>query len=399
MDDEGSREPPRKRLRSAKPSRRGRPRGRGGSLNTDAARPREDEPETQTEQAQAPVIHVRSSDPRSLSIPSALERYKAWKEAGAHHVEICFICQQPEDLTYCVTCRRSYHESCKPKESASSVIEGTTHFFCEVCVGRNWHKEPPFLMPAMWPSAASAAPSSSSARAETVDGTEDSPSTRGVARQDVPSPRDVHQDQEASGTEASRTTPSTVTRRSRNTNISQPAAREPTAGPASNNTRTENTPLPPPPPATSRETPRDESNRGSSTGRPPAARRSRYATLPTDVDVALRLLYAELEAAHELRHKVGDLEGQVSQMQRELNLRNSELALARRAADMSRISQGEMEQLRAQASQGQQAIAEAAGMRAENGLLRAELEKRKVQLAETNQTLQEWKQKLSALIS
>ncbi|KXH53842.1 hypothetical protein CSAL01_06440 [Colletotrichum salicis] len=398
MDNDGSREPPRKRLRSAQPTRRGRSRVArgGGSLNGNTTREESDGPDNKAteQQAQAPDS---SFDPRSLSIPAALERYKAWKvygqkEAGAQHDEFCFICRQTKGLTYCVTCKRSYHESCRHQESTHSVVKGNSCFFCEVCVHRNWHKDPPFLMPEMRPLAAS---SSSSTHAETVDALRSTPSTKGKARQDVPDSHQLRQDQEASGTEASRATPSTAARKTRTTKASHSAAREViTAGPSSSNTRTESTPLPAAAPS------RDEPRSGSSTvGRAPAARKSRYTTLPTDVDAALRLLYAELEAAHELRHKVGDVEGQVAQMQRELHLRNSELAVARRAADVSRLSASEMEQLRERALLGETAIAEAVGLRAENRTLRAELEMSREKLAENNRALEEWKRKLSALMS
>ncbi|KAK1640121.1 hypothetical protein BDP81DRAFT_469013 [Colletotrichum phormii] len=396
MDIDGSREPPRKRLRSAQPTRRGRSRVArgGGSLNGNTTREESDGPDNKAteQQAQAPDS---SFDPRSLSIPAALERYKAWKEAGAQHDEFCFICRQTKGLTYCVTCKRSYHESCRPQESTHSVVKGNNCFFCEVCVHRNWHKGPPFLMPEMRPLAAS---SSSSTHAETVDAMGGTPLTKGNARQDVPDSYQLRQDQEASGTEASRATPSTAARKTRTTKASHSAAREViTAGPSSSNTRTENTPLPPPAAAAPS---RDEPRSGSSTvGRAPAARKSRYTTLPTDVDAALRLLYAELETAHELRHKVGDVEGQVAQMQRELHLRNSELAVARRAADVSRVSATEMEQLRERASLGETAIAEAVELRAENRMLRAELETSREKLAESNRALEEWKRKLSALMS
>ncbi|KAL2879185.1 hypothetical protein SGCOL_005610 [Colletotrichum sp. CLE4] len=248
-------------------------------------------------------------------------------------------------------------------------------------------------MPEMRPLAASS--SSSPTHAETVNALGSTPSTKGKARQDVPDSHQLRQDQEASGAEASRATPSTAARKTRTIKASHSAAREATiAGPSSSNTRIESIALPAAAPS------RDEPRSGSSTvGRAPAARKSRYTTLPTDVDAALRLLYAQLETAHELRHKVGDVEGQVAQMQRELHLRNSELAVARRAADVSRVSATEMEQLRERVSLGETAIAEAVELRAENRMLRAELETSREKLTESNRALEEWKRKLSALMS
>lgn len=318
------------------------------------------------------------------------------KEAGAQHDEFCFICRRTNGLTYCITCKRSYHESCRPEESTFAAIEGNDCFFCEVCVHRNWHKNPPFLMPEMRPLPAS---SLSSAPAEAAEVTGATPSTEETARQDLSNSHQVRQEQETNGTtEAPRSTPRTAARRTRTTKASHSAAREETAtGPPSSTTRTEINPLPPP--ATTIASRDEPARTSSSTARAPAARKSRYTTLPTDVDAALRLLYAELETAHELRHKVGDVESQVAQMQRELQLRNSELAVARRAADVGRVSASEMEQLRAQAALGETAVEEAAGLRAENRSLRAELEVSREKLVESERALEEWKRKLSALMS
>lgn len=78
MDSDESRGPPRKRLRSAQPTRRGRSRGaRGGSVNPNTARKESDELDQQPTEQQ--VQSDSSVDPRALPIPAALERYKAWK--------------------------------------------------------------------------------------------------------------------------------------------------------------------------------------------------------------------------------------------------------------------------------------------------------------------------------
>ncbi|KAK1535485.1 hypothetical protein CPAR01_09027 [Colletotrichum paranaense] len=337
MDNDESREPPRKRLRSAQPTRRGRSRGaRGGSVNPNTARKESGELDHLPTEEQA-LESESSVDPRALPIPAALERYKAWKD-------------------------------------------------------------PPFLMPEMRPLAAS---SLSSAPVEAAEAAGATPSTNDMGRQDLSNSHQVHQNQETNRTtEASKDTPSTSARRTRTAKASPSAAREETAAaPSSSTTRTGITPLPPPTTSTAATSRDDPPRTSTSTARAPAARKSRYTTLPTDVDAALRLLYAELETAHELRHKVGDVEGQVAQMQRELHLRNSELAVARRAADVGRVSASEMEQLRAQAALGEKAVEEAAGLRAENRSLRAELETSRERLVESERALEEWKRKLSALMS
>ena len=127
-------------------------------------------------------------------------------------------------------------------------------------------------------------------------------------------------------------------------------------------------------------------------------RRSRYATLPKNVDSALRVLYVELESASELKQKVAGLEAQVSSLQREMELQKKEVALARKAAEKSRITQDELEKLRSEAAGRQAAVEEAEALRGERQAGEAELEKCKEQLASLTDTLHDWKQKLSGLV-
>ncbi|KAF7553396.1 hypothetical protein G7Z17_g3634 [Cylindrodendrum hubeiense] len=127
-------------------------------------------------------------------------------------------------------------------------------------------------------------------------------------------------------------------------------------------------------------------------------RKSKFTTLATDVDSALRTLYCELETTSVLRGRVSDLESQLSQQRQELNIRQNELLLARKMADMARVSTGEITKLRAEAAGKKAAVEEADALRAEKQTLEKELEASRTQLSIVTQSFQELKKKLSALI-
>lgn len=116
------------------------------------------------------------------------------------------------------------------------------------------------------------------------------------------------------------------------------------------------------------------------------------------MDSALHVLYCELEDAAGLRSQVSDLEAQLAQVRRERGLWESELRVMRKAAEVARISKSEIARLRSEVAEGQKAVDEVVALRAEKARLEAELQGTREQLDQMTQTLQEWKQKLSALI-
>lgn len=111
------------------------------------------------------------------------------------------------------------------------------------------------------------------------------------------------------------------------------------------------------------------------------------------------MLYREVEEAAQLRRKVTDLEAEVSRLRQNSELREKELVLARKAAEMARASRDEVAQLRAESSQKQDALREAAALKMKNESLGTELQDTQKRLEETTQTLQKWKEKLSTLIA
>ncbi|KPM43797.1 hypothetical protein AK830_g2745 [Neonectria ditissima] len=128
------------------------------------------------------------------------------------------------------------------------------------------------------------------------------------------------------------------------------------------------------------------------------ARKSRFTTLPTNVDSAIRILYSELETTSMLREKVSDLESQLSHQRKELSLRQKELEFARKIAEKAQVSDDEIARLRAEASGKQAAVKEAETLRVEKRGLEMELDHSRKELGSVSKTLQDLRRKLSVLI-
>ncbi|KAJ3528579.1 hypothetical protein NM208_g10138 [Fusarium decemcellulare] len=143
-----------------------------------------------------------------------------------------------------------------------------------------------------------------------------------------------------------------------------------------------------------------EAERPNRARQPRAApkRKSRFSTLPADIDSALRVLYGELETATELRQQVTRLETETVQLRQELDLRKKELALAQKAAEMARSSQAEITRLRSEVSERQAAVDEIVILRAEKQELEVELQNSRDQVNKMTQTLQDWRRSLTGLI-
>ncbi|KAJ4249764.1 hypothetical protein NW762_012106 [Fusarium torreyae] len=135
--------------------------------------------------------------------------------------------------------------------------------------------------------------------------------------------------------------------------------------------------------------------RQSEPTRAKTARKSRYTTLPPDVDSALRVLYGELETSAELRQRNEHLVAEVANLRRELELQKQQTQLAQRSAEASRSSHAEITQLNMKMK----------GMHAEIGTLQdekkelqTELQSSQEQLKKTTETLHNLKQTLTGLI-
>ncbi|KAL2007470.1 hypothetical protein VTN00DRAFT_8908 [Thermoascus crustaceus] len=128
------------------------------------------------------------------------------------------------------------------------------------------------------------------------------------------------------------------------------------------------------------------------------ARKSRFATLSSEIDSALWVLYRELESANSLRQQIAELEAQITKLRQDVSIRDNQLILSRRAAEAGRVPQAEIDKLRAEAARGEAAVREAEALRARNEVLEKELREARAETESMSGTLNEWKGKLINLI-
>ncbi|KAF4462181.1 hypothetical protein FALBO_11007, partial [Fusarium albosuccineum] len=351
-------------------------RENGPSHRTDGGEPAPKRPRTRSKAAQ-----VSSQKPTSPAyrpgepISTSIARFKAWKREGGLHDTVCFACKTPGVLDNCPTCRLSYHEACKPQETIEAQQVGSP-WYCHICIGRNWHMEPPSLTP---PASPVLPP------LEQVGGGRGTSLTGRAEQQNMAPPT---------------------------ANIAQPGQDNITLGGAPQELqhptdRAFGPPVSARPPTgdgdqtiTAIPSASSEAERPNRARQPRAApkRKSRFSTLPADIDSALRVLYGELETATELRQQVTRLETETTQLRQELDLRKKELVLAQKAAEMARSSQAEITRLRSEVSERQAAVDEIATLRAEKQELEAELQNSRDQVNKMTQTLQDWRRSLTGLI-
>lgn len=133
------------------------------------------------------------------------------------------------------------------------------------------------------------------------------------------------------------------------------------------------------------------------------ARKSKFATLSTEVDSALWVLYRELESVTSLRQRIGELEAEVVKLRQDVSIRDNQIILSRRSLPSSTnlpggISQAEVDRLRVQATRGEEAIREMESIRTRNKELEKDLKEARDECAAKDTTLNEWKNRLATLI-
>ncbi|KAK5988382.1 hypothetical protein PT974_12534 [Cladobotryum mycophilum] len=70
-------------------------------------------------------------------------------ENGSPHDGRCYVCGGINNLLQCYTCRRCYHERCLGQPPGHFFYG--QRFFCEVCIGRQWHQNAPPTTPPSTP--------------------------------------------------------------------------------------------------------------------------------------------------------------------------------------------------------------------------------------------------------
>lgn len=128
-------------------------------------------------------------------------------------------------------------------------------------------------------------------------------------------------------------------------------------------------------------------------------RKSRFATLSPEVDSALWVLCREVESANSLRQQIAELEAQAAKLRQEISIRDNQLILSQRAVQAGRVPQAEIDYLRIRAEKGEAALREMEALRARNETLEQEIKEARAVAEAMNETLKEWKGKLSNMIA
>lgn len=296
---------------------------------------------------------------------------------GSIHETTCRVCFGSGTLKPCYTCRLAFHVDCIPRDS----LYKSSDLFCSICVNRGWHVSPPELTPPPSPTlgptprpevAVESEPVISVSRTMSIPNLVSSaldprprpPSSTLQASQEVVSDS-LHLNQTSDHVHHP---PTTTINHSppRHTQISD------------NNNNNNNNSVEP--------------------ARPKRQRKSRYATLSSEVDASLAVLYHELESIASLKAQVEDLQNQTLRDAQVIKLRENSIAILRRDLEQRRTAEQEMVQFRAMKPQYDSLQRELDEVRAKNAALELELQESREETAAAKETVNDWKGKLSQLL-
>ncbi|EED15376.1 hypothetical protein TSTA_048190 [Talaromyces stipitatus ATCC 10500] len=342
-----------------------------------------------------PSVEVAIAAYARIPMETQIQRYREWRRFGSIHEDFCMACRKsgPENLVPCFTCSKSFHDRCIPR---GSLYNERRQWFCAVCVHRNWHEQPPTLTP---PASPSPEP-----LADNNQQTQGNPRKRGNAHL-------ADQEENATSTgnnsqalsilaEISRSMSRGETRRAnvpshRFPEVSAPYSPNPSSITLpSISTRPEFGLTAPSPSAYVG---------GGGSILDSHARKSKFATLSSEVDSALWVLYRELESVTSLRQRIGELESEIVKLRQDVSIRDNQLILSRRSMSVhgslpNGISQTEIDRLRVQAAKVEEVTRQTESLRAKNEALEKALEEAKAESASKDKTLNEWKGRLVSLI-
>lgn len=251
-------------------------------------------------------------------------------------------------------------------------------WICPACVRRRWHVSPPALTPPESP-VLPAARDNSIVRSTIAETDSAAPSVQHVA----PSPNNETQRGASTPTHTSQ-------RRSRNRQLSESTGCDTQQNHAMSlegNTSDHGVP--------GGQAPLNSQEISRSTQR---NRKSRFATLSSEVDASLSILYRELEAGASLKLQIEHLQQENAKNLQIINIRDQNLIALRRELDRQRVSDEEISRLRESAAQLELLKREVETLREENTTLEAELTRSREQATSANQLLNDWKGKLAQFI-
>ncbi|KAL4778642.1 hypothetical protein BJX76DRAFT_128186 [Aspergillus varians] len=334
---------------------------------------------------------VATPDRRSISALAL--RYKEWRQHGSVHDKHCAVCLRKGRLEPCHTCSLSFHVSCFPR---GWIRDSMKRWFCPSCVKNEWHISPPSLTP---PASPKLLPSALDDResgflqgvasAYSSESRSNPPTDAAGLSKDAPRERNSQTHSYNLHTDLSSPRLDETTNCQRQPIDSHELA-------TLSNPPTEQYHLPP------IHTLQQEPNPGDiGKDLPPSThrhRRSRYSTLPGDVDASLSVLYRELESASTLRSKVEELRNENAKFHQMIQLRDLEVAALRREMDSQHLSLQNLETLRTSAAELEQAKLEIEDLRAKNAALQSDLDASREQAATATELVNDWKGKLANLL-
>lgn len=256
----------------------------------------------------------------------------------------------------CYTCPRSYHQHCLERPMETFVYHD--NFFCQVCQKRQWHQHLPPLSPPPSPPPEKQRVALPSHRPNTQPNNEislHSTSPAPASNSPALTPTPAHAPVSAAAPapvpaiqNSQATAPTSFTWLSQN-QYTTPAARSGTIS-----SPRASTPL-------SGVINMSGVGRGMVAG--PRGPRSRFSTLPAEVDDAVSLLLRELEYLGDARQKITHLEDVIVRLQQDVRINENALRLAQRnaASSNSRNSEGlrtENEKLKKEAEDMRRLIAD-----------------------------------------
>ncbi|KAJ5347849.1 hypothetical protein MYU51_015515 [Penicillium brevicompactum] len=332
--------------------------------------PHHAEPQTIATSAAQAVLSWAATVSRieAEEMSSQIERYKHWKRAGSHHETSCRVCLQDGALYPCATCSLAFHTKCVPPGS----LDEPETLYCSICVRRGWNHSPPELTP---PASPVPSPIKQASVSTTLKPAASSSTALSVPR------TATHQGEESTQTLPTQTPPegsNDVLRASNDPNNTQ-------------STPTTNA-------ASSVGAARDIDDSASTDSRPRRKRNSRFATLPSDVDHSLAIIYSELESVATLKAEIQALKGQNTQSNQTIRMRDNTIAILRRDLDKQRSENAELVQLRANIAEQGSAKEELEELRVRNVALESELRDSKTQTAAAQELVDDWKGKLAQLL-
>ncbi|PWY94073.1 hypothetical protein BO94DRAFT_510192 [Aspergillus sclerotioniger CBS 115572] len=355
-----------------------------GVRKTRSRRPTRGRPNTRLEQAVSSQIGIQEQS-QSANSPSSdlqprkswedvlaalekeplahqVQRYKEWKRNGSPHDNYCRVCFKPDGLEPCFSCRLAFHDDCMP---AGWLRTSENQLFCVICVRRGWHTDPPVLTPPASPMMGGAFSGLAAATLATEPNTSTRPSphldTAPPDRQPGTFPIHGHKSSDEQAVQAPEMIP----------DIS-----------LDNHDTIENDNTPGP--------------SGPVARRP---RKSRYTSLPSDVDASLNVLYRELELNSTLKLQIEELCRENARHIQTVKIRDLSMMALRRELENRRCSDQEHEKLRETAVQLEDAKKEIRELRARNEALEAELQTSKEAGEEAKALVDDWKGKLSQLLN